>query len=81
MKQYLLSFLLSWAQTNHALPSYAVSLQPQYAKTELGAPRNPPYRKRRWRMLAPAGVIFFLGVFLIHRQYGFPPKDSSRSAG
>ena len=59
MKLYSLLCFLHTAQADLSPPG------PEYAETELGTPRNPPYRARPWLLLLPIGVVFFLGTFAL----------------
>ena len=77
MKLYLLLFFLHKAQADIPISADIALPAPQYAETNLGAPRNPPYRKRPWLLIIPVGVVFFLGVLLLHRQSNQSPKPES----
>ena len=49
--------------------------QPDYAETELGAPRQPPYRLNPMLWLIPTGVVALLGTMVIVRRR----QDQSRN--
>ena len=64
----VLALLTSSGYTDVPVHSDIGLPQPDYAETELGAPRQPPYRINPMLWGIPVGVVVLLGTMVVVRR-------------